>query len=741
MIHNLFKIKNISFFILAILLIISLINIPAIKIDADISQFFHEGDQDYELYQELKSEFANQEDVILLGIKTKDSSWSTDALIQLDSLSKKLKQHQSIEKVSSILTISYPVKTSFGLIPLPYINQNKEDEYQVNIRKIKNEPLLKSFISKETLFMWIEIVPDLDPFALEKLIGDINIIREQSQADTFLWGREVVDVSFKNILVQEIGKFLFWVILFLCVSLLLIFKRPIAIVFPIVLVLVVIILFLGGMAALNRPLTTMSNLLPTIILIVAVSDVVHLCIKFDTESEKGLPIKKAIRNTISEIGFTTFITSFTTAVGFMVLYFSPIKAIRHFGVESAFLVVLTFILTLIFLPFYFSKIRDKHLFQIRNNFSNLSEKLNLWLHKIYKKPNQVLFTFAVLLIISSFGIQFISKNRSHYSIPENTDLYASYQFFEKKFGGSRTFELIVSTPDSYSLLDSTLFMQVLKIEDYLGSKSELNELKSPVNYYRQMQNASIVSINKTDIDLNSLKEYDKKLALFMSKDYLANSDRTRFKFSAQMKDLGSEKMAAFEKEILLNVSEIVAEHPLKAQLSGIDLLIGISQEKSIKNTFIGLLIAIIIVSITLSLVFRNIALGALAIVLNIIPLVITAGIMGYFGVELRAEIALIFTVGFVIAVDDTIHLLSKFQWERRKGSSIEDAIKKAVLECGKAILATSIILMGGFFMLMQSISLEIYTLGVLVGLIVFITLVVDLILAPIIVLKFFKKFL
>ena len=735
MVPKLLSLENISFILLAVLLIVSLFNIPAIKIDADISQFFHEDDADFEFYQELKTEFANQEDILVLGILTEGPSLENDSFIQLHNISQYIKELPSIEKVSSVLTVSYPLKTSFGVIPTPYVSKSNKEQYQCNSKKIRRDPLMRSFVAEDALFIWIEITPDLDPFALEKLLSDINEVREQSHLKTFLWGREVVDVTFKNILVQEIGKFLFWVILFLCISLLFIFKRPVAIVFPVVLVIVVIVLFLGGMAALNRPLTTMSNLLPTIILIVAVSDVIHLCIKFDSESQKGLPIKKAIQHTLSEIGFTTFITSFTTAVGFMVLYFSPIKAIRNFGVESAFLVVLTFILTVVFLPIYFSKIRDVQLFKIRKNFTTLSERINHWLHSVYKKERQVIMVFGVLFFSSLFGIQFISTNRSHYSIPENTDLHNSYQFFETKFGGSRTFELILSSTENQSLLDSTLFLQVLKVEKYLSAKKELNELKSPVDYYRLLQNTS------SALNLQSLKKNDKQLTLFMSKDYLANVNRTRFKFSAQMKDLGSEKVTELEKEILKNVSGILAAYPIKPQLSGIDLLIGISQEKSIKNTFIGLLIAIIIVSITLSLVFKNMALGFLAIVLNMIPLVITAGIMGYFGVELRAEIALIFTVGFVIAVDDTIHLLSKLQWERKKGNTIEESIHIAVTQCGKAILATSIILMGGFFILMQSISLEIYTLGVLVGLIVLITLAVDLILAPIIILKFFKKYL
>jgi hypothetical protein len=114
--------------------------------------------------------------------------------------------------------------------------------------------------------------------------------------------------------------------------------------------------------------------------------------------------------------------------------------------------------------------------------------------------------------------------------------------------------------------------------------------------------------------------------------------------------------------------------------------------------------------------------------------------MGFTNLELRGATSIIFTIGFVIAIDDTIHLLSKFQWERKRGNNVEKAIILALRECGSAILATSIVLIGGFAVLMLSDFMEIYTLGLLVGIIVFITLSVDLILAPILVLTWFKKY-
>ena len=747
MIDKLFKYKYLYLFLISVLVSFALIKAPAIHVDTDISLFFNEDDPDYNFYQEMKSEFSSQENMILLGIKSKDSIFNTIFLDKVSILADSIKNTLNVKTVKSLLNLSYPIKTTFGIIGIPYIKSKETGELTYNKNKILSDELSENFINKESdaLFLWIETEHKLNAENLDILINSLNELRtNSSDLTTYLWGRKVIDVSFKNILIKEILTFGFWIFIFLCLSLVFIFKKPAALFFPILLVIVVLILFIGGMSALERPISTLSNLFPTIILIVAVSDVIHLCIKYDLESKKELTSKQATKNAIEEIGFTTLITSFTTAVGFLVLCLSPMQAIRNFGLESAILVILTFFLTLVFLPIFFSGIKRKGLFTISKPFDTLSTIVFKKLDKVYKHEDTVILIFSVLLLISSYGINFISTNNTLYSIPTKTELYSSYNFFESNFGGSRTFELILSSKNEQKLNEPNLLKAVYIIENYLSEHRDLQFVKSPVDYYRIMNKAYHPNNNKEvqlPLDNKTLKKYEKQFNTFLTKNYFSNKNRSIFKINAQMKDIGKHDINRIQKDILKNVKLLIGSKPISARISGIDLLIDISQKKSIKSTFWGLIIAIIIVSITLGLVYKSLALGLLAVLFNIVPLLMTAGIMGYFNINLRAEIALIFTVGFVIAVDDTIHLLSKFQWERKKGLSVEDAIKTAVLECGKAILATSIILVGGFFILMGSGSLEIFTLGLLVGLIVIITLAVDLILAPIIIIKWFKRFL
>jgi hypothetical protein len=172
-----------------------------------------------------------------------------------------------------------------------------------------------------------------------------------------------------------------------------------------------------------------------------------------------------------------------------------------------------------------------------------------------------------------------------------------------------------------------------------------------------------------------------------------------------------------------------------------DHLFDRSHDKRIKNMLYGIILAIILVSITLGLIFKNIGMTLLALLLNVIPIVISAGILGFTNLELRAGSSIIFTIAFVIVIDDTIHLLSKFQWQRKQGKSLEEALNLAFKECGKAIIATSIILIGGFMVLMLSDYNEIFTLGFLMSIVILITLTIDLILAPILILGVFKRYL
>lgn len=498
------------------------------------------------------------------------------------------------------------------------------------------------------------------------------------------------------------------------------------------------------MASLNKPFNLMSSLFPTIILIVGISDIIHLSIRYNSERNSGSDHADAFSISVKEIGWALFVTSFTTAIGFFILRISPMKVLRDFGLEAGFAVILTFILTIILSPILISNFGGKRQFELSGLFEKFSTSMLDLVKRLQRHSVPIMTFYAILTGIGIIGIFFINTNNLQYSIPDKHELKENHTFFESNMGGSRTFELVFQAKGDYALNDPELLDQINGIHNYLDSLPYFTAVKSPLLYYRALHkafNPSFRTNASLKLDERSIAKYERQFANMSATRFLMNDKRTFFKIKAQMKDKGRHDVAQINEDIISKVNQRLDVSKVTARISGMDNLFDRSHEKRIKNMFFGILLAILLVSITLGFIFKKFSVVILALLLNIIPIVISAGILGFTNLELRAGSSIIFTIAFVIVVDDTIHLLNKFQWHRKLGATVEESIDQALMHCGKAILATSIILMGGFVILMFSDYNEIFTLGFLMSIVILITLTIDLILAPIFILKFFRNYL
>jgi len=748
MIDLIVKYKSLLLILIIGSTVFALVKMQSLYFNTDFSQFLPENDPEYTFYNQIKSEIQDDENILVVGIENASTVFNFDFLNQVQIFTDSLKTIPNLKKVRGLADLSYPVNTFFGLIKLKYLNIKDSTKFKSYKKKIFDDTeWTQHFINKKgtVLFIWIELEKGLSSQQSDLFLDELMTIRRSfATLNTFLIGKKYLESSFKIILSKEITRFIFWFFLFLIIALLLIFRKPIAIIFPLVLVFISLIIFLGGMALLNRPLGIMANLFPVIILIVGISDVIHMAFKYNMEKLQGENVERAIRMTLKEIGWTTFITSFTTAIGFFVLYLSPMQALRDFGLEAGVAVILAYVLTLLLVPTFFSGSKHKSLFSSNKYFDRFSKILITKIEFLQNYPKCVIGFYLLLFVVAIFGVLSINTNNLRLSnVPSKSGLSENYTFFEKNTGGSRNFELILLAKDEHKLNEPDILKSSYNIHQYLDSLPYLSAVKSPILYYKALNKAYRCN-RKTNIpipqDEKIILKYEKQFKLLNTGNYLFNEQNTIYKFSCRMKDLGRNVVSEKNIEIIQKVNTLIDTSQVEARISGMDFLIDRAHEERINNMLYGLLIAVIIVAIILGIIYKNIALIILTLLLNFVPIFITAGIMGFTNLELRGATSIIFTIGFVIAVDDTIHLLSKFQWERSRGKNVEQAISLALHECGKAILATSIILIGGFAILMYSDFMEIYTLGLLVSIIVLITFSVDFILAPILVLTWFKKY-
>ncbi|MBC3757235.1 MMPL family transporter [Hyunsoonleella sp. SJ7] len=742
------KYRYILLVIVIALTVFSLSILSQLKFNTDFSHFFSENDPEYTFYKEIKPQFGDTKNIIVVGLESQKPSLDKAFLETSYGFIDSLKHLSEIRKVSSLMDLSYPYDTFFGLTRIDYLNKNDSAKLETDIKKVFDDyEWTQYFINKEgnTLFIWLEVEDDLDKDETVVLLNRLKHIRESLALNSYIMGDKYLEASFKDLLAKEIKSFTLWFFVFLIVSLVLIFRKFIAIVFPLIVVSISLIIFLGGMTFFNRPLGIMANLFPVIILIIGISDVIHMSFKYNVFRANGIHQKKAIHDTLKEIGQTTFITSFTTAVGFFVMYISPMPAIREFGFEAGLSILLAYILTISLVPIFFLVPNNNLAFSSSRFFENLSKKVINKARGFQNHPKKVIATYFILSLISIVSIFKINTNNFKLSnVPMQSELAKNYSFFEKKFGGSRDFELLLLAKENVQLNNPEILKMGLNIQNYLDSLEYINSVKSPILFYKLLHRAyrpSDFKTNPVPVDKKSILKYDKDINTINTDNYLFNKTHNIYKFSGRMKDLGRLNVAKRNNEILNHVNTLIDIAKVEVRLSGRDYLIDRAHQERIKNMFYGLILAIITVAITLGFIYKNVVLVFLTLLLNLIPILIVAGTMGLTGLELRGATSIIFTIGFVIAIDDTIHFLSSFQLERKKGSSVEYAISKALEECGKAILGTSLILVGGFGVLVFSDFMEVFTLGILIGITVFITLTVDLILAPVMMLNWFKKYI
>jgi len=729
------------------LTVIASFKISTIKINTDFSQFLPDDDPEYLFYKKLKEQLKNDESILIVGIENSPTIYNRPFIEKVQTFIDSLEGIQGVNQIRAITNLSYPVKSMFGLLSFPYLELNDTIDIKFQEKKIiRDLSITQNFVNKEgnALFIWLELKEHLTETQFQKTLSSIEQTRIHfPELKTFLWGKKYLQEGLNEITKNETKKIMFWALLFLIIGLSLIFRSPISILLSVLLVIISSALFIGGMATLNRPFNIMSNLFPTIILIAGISDFIHLSIKYNSERNLSVENNEAIYNTIREIGWAIFITSFTTAIGFFILQISPMKVLRDFGIEAGIAVILTFIVTLIVTPVFFSVSKLKSQFSLNKYFVQYSDKLIVYIKHLQNYPKSIMTMYSVMILVALVGIFSINTNNLQYSIPDKHELKTNYVFFEHQLGGSRTFEMVVMANKNHTLNEPELLIQINSIQNYLDSLPYLTAIKSPMLYYRTMhkvyhsqyRDSNVFNVAKTDI-----AKYEKQFDRLASTSYLMNQEKTLFKFSAQMKDFGRHDVEAIHEEILVHCSRILDTTKASARISGMDYLFDRSHEKRIENMLYGLILAIIFVAITLGFIFKKLSIILLALLLNIIPIIISAGVLGFTNMELRAGSSIIFTIAFVIAVDDTIHLLSKFQWERRQGNTVEKALSLAIKHCGKAIIATSIILLGGFSVLMFSDYNEMFTLGFLMSVVILITLSADLILAPIFITKF-KKYL
>ena len=482
--------------------------------------------------------------------------------------------------------------------------------------------------------------------------------------------------------------------------------------------------------------------------VVSMSSVIHLMTKYLALSQQGLGRKEALAETLEQIGLATFLTNFTTAIGFGALMVSRLMPIKMFGFYAAAGVFFTFIMAIGVLTYGLlskpvSSFSKSSAFADSPRWDVLLGKID---HFIFTYPRQIAAFSLFLLAASIFFTSRIPLNNFLLQdMHEKDPVAVSMRFFEEEFYGLRPFELALEAKDNVCIDDRLMLEEIIKIEDYLRGQGSFSPFLSPatlvrnVNYLYHYSRPGYFVIPESQDEIDELVNF---ISLNQGDELIKrvmNEDRSWGRISSRLPDIGSEAFDIMAEDIHAFIAEEcnteLFDYKITGQAALTDRNLAYLRDSLLK----GLLIAFILIAIIMGALFRSAKMLLVSLIPNVIPLLLTGGIMGLFGITLSTSTAIVFVIAFGIAVDDTIHFLARFRLERSKGHDIDTAIHHTVKGTGKAIILASFVLLCGFSLLMASNFGGTFNTGFFTAMTIIFALLADLFLLPILLRWFYRK--
>ncbi|MEM7038292.1 MAG: MMPL family transporter, partial [Bacteroidota bacterium] len=499
---------------------------------------------------------------------------------------------------------------------------------------------------------------------------------------------------------------------------------------------------LGFMGLTGKNLDMVSELLPSIIFVVGIADMIHLLTRYQQDIKSGLDREAGMRATLGEIGMAIFLTSVTTAIGFASLYVSPLPPVRSFGLVAAVGVIFAYIVSIILIPNLLMLVPAKKVKESAG-FGNHP----IWERKLgqlyeWVRNNGVKIAVVSVLIIGLSIVGTINISTNTYlldDIKKDDPAWVSMRFFEDNFYGARAFEMAIVPKNGKEVTDQEIMEDVEKLQEYIRSQERISPFLSIVNYVKganRLRRGSRDKFYRLPKSQDKIEELVGFGYLNGAEDYLdrmMNRDRTVGRLSAQMGDIGSDRIAVLWDSLSNFYNRELRTENFQYVLTGTAVITDQNVNYLREGLFTGLALAFGLIAILMGLLFRSWRMLLVGVIPNIIPLLITAGVMGFMGITLRASTSIVFLVAFGIAVDDTIHFLSRVSVELREGRGVETALRNATVGTGKALILTTVILLAGFVMLLTSDFGGTFVVGFFTALTLLVALLSDLLLVPVLI--------
>jgi predicted RND superfamily exporter protein len=528
----------------------------------------------------------------------------------------------------------------------------------------------------------------------------------------------------------------------------LIYRTLWGVMIPVLAVVGALIWCLGFMGLLGTHIDIINNLIPPIMFVVGMGDVIHLITKYTQELKLGKDKQSAMQTTLSNIGSSILLTSLTTAIGFGSLLSSNMMPLRSFGFFAAAGVMFAYLIAVVLVPNALLALdveklkRSKGIGEMRFWDPMLSK-----IDSVSRRyPRRIVLGFAVLVTVSLAGLWRVSLDAYLVDdLRKGDSVRKGLDFFQDEFNGIRSLDLAILPAEGKEVTDLEILREMEKIEDFLNERAEFGPFLSLVSFLK--------SANRM-MKFNSMTQYrlpgsQEKVEDLLGMAYssggtsllhlVMTEDRKMGRINAQMDDIGTDRFSLLKADLDAFVASNCNTDNFSFRLTGNTYIFTLNIGHLHASLFYGLGFAFLVIGMLMGGIFKSFKMVVIALVPNVIPLLLTAGLMGWTGISLKVSNSVVFVISFGIAVDVTIHFLSRLQIELRKKPDLDPAIHRTIMGTGKALILTSAMIICGFVLFLFSQIGGTFAIGLFVTVTLAVGLVSNLLLMPVILRRAFRK--
>ena len=714
-------------------------------------------------YNSFLDKFGEEGNLIVLGFK--DDNFFTEKNIKAwEKFVAYIKKDKAVELTLSIENLKVlskdTVAQKFKLVPFinndsiskTYLKQ-KESEFYNNLPFYEGMLFNKeSGAVRFAIYMDKKIVnTKARKDFIEKYLSQerISSFENETGLDLRVSGMPYIRTLNAKSIVDEIGLFV-GAALGVTSLLFFFFYRSIrATMISMFVVIVGVMWSFGTLGLLNYEITVLTAIIPPLIIVIGIPNCIFLINKYQQEIKIHGNKAKSLQRVISKVGNATLLTNLTTAAGFGTFIFTDSKLLKEFGIVASLNIVFLFFLCLIIIPIAYSYMpapKEKHLAHLGKNYM---ASFIRWIENTIRNHRIAVFSTAIgLLIFGIIGIYQIKVSGSIIEdMPKKTGFYTDILFFEKEFDGVMPLEIIIDTKKPKGALKSTTLKRIEELQETIEEIPELSKPVSIVNLVKYSKQAyyngntdfyELPSKQEEAFILSYIKNSTQKGNENMLKSYL-DSTKQYARITTFMRDIGTDKMEKIEERLQDKINHIFPKERYTVSITGKAYVFEKGTHYLIGNLVQSLLFAIILISLLMAYMFRSFKMIIISLLPNILPLVMTAGLMGFLGIPIKPSTILVFSIAFGISVDDTIHFLAKYRQELKVNNwKIKRSVYNTVKEAGISMFYTSVVLFFGFSVFTLSNFGGTIALGGLVATTLLFAMISNLILLPTLLLSLDK---